>query len=453
MSNDVAPGGQNETSRRRRERSKTSPSSPVPPQTPALHTIDVNPLTPSRVPHRLGSNTSSNLTPASQSAGKPKITQANPPQPAGRNVKPDVTLRTAGRHDVPDGSLDPGKLHRLSMLHRISTSPLPPEHGHGTRKTNELAYPNEPYDLHETSAPDQPLFLSLSDALSRPYSQKYSGPHSYTPAPRYVPPFEDPSIQPQENQQESDGYVPTSPVIVPPRHRRDSDAAVWSTHNGLSVRGTYDLTSVASDLSSLLTEEHRLSDGDTSISGAAEELFKSLSIHGTASDPSGAKLRPAATNGPQGSRWNPSLVHDWNKTNVNNPDGFASEAYPATWRETFTDDMYQALLSHYDIFEMRRQEMIWELCRSEDEFVHLLHTMLKLFVRPLRTENDTRWIPGLDADIARLFDWLDDIAQLHAEVLAILEGCINNQVSNLHILHSHTIDPEEPVTYCDTDRR
>ena len=103
-------------------------------------------------------------------------------------------------------------------------------------------------------------------------------------------------------------------------------------------------------------------------------------------------------------------------------------AAPLTWRETLTEDAYQALTTHYDIFEMRRQEIIWELCRSEEEFVDLLQLILKLFIRPLRSENETRWIPGLDSDVAKLFDWLDDIAQLHAEVLSIMRGCRANQV-------------------------
>ena len=57
-----------------------------------------------------------------------------------------------------------------------------------------------------------------------------------------------------------------------------------------------------------------------------------------------------------------------------------------------------------------------------------MQTALQLSVKPLRAENSTRWIPGLNPDIAKLFDWLDDITQLHCRLLSTMQGCRVNQV-------------------------
>ena len=40
---------------------------------------------------------------------------------------------------------------------------------------------------------------------------------------------------------------------------------------------------------------------------------------------------------------------------------------------------------------------------------------------------DRTWLPGLDPSIARLFDWFDDIYQLHARVNSALQNCRSAQ--------------------------
>lgn len=123
------------------------------------------------------------------------------------------------------------------------------------------------------------------------------------------------------------------------------------------------LSSVQSDMSSLVTGEPSISDSGTSISVPVEELFKNL----------------------DSSRANQSRIPP---TSHRNNSTIAQE--PKTWRKILTDEAYAALLARYDIFEMRRQEVIWELCRSESDFVVLLQTALQLSVQPLRAENNTR---------------------------------------------------------------
>lgn len=92
---------------------------------------------------------------------------------------------------------------------------------------------------------------------------------------------------------------------------------------------------------------------------------------------------------------------------------------PKTWKSTLPVDALRSLLEKYGAIEMRRQEVIWELCNTEQEFVESLRTVLRLFVQPLRTK-DGKWIPGLPSDVTSLFDWLDDIIRLHAHISTAL---------------------------------
>lgn len=92
---------------------------------------------------------------------------------------------------------------------------------------------------------------------------------------------------------------------------------------------------------------------------------------------------------------------------------------PKTWKSTLPADALRSLLEKYGAIEMRRQEVIWELCNTEQEFVESLRTVLRLFVQPLRTK-DGKWIAGLPSDVTSLFDWLDDIIRLHAHISTAL---------------------------------
>ena len=91
------------------------------------------------------------------------------------------------------------------------------------------------------------------------------------------------------------------------------------------------LSSVQSDMSSLVTGEPSISDSGTSISTPVEELFKNL----------------------DSSRANQSRIPP---TSHRNNSTIAQE--PKTWRKILTDEAYAALLARYDVYEMRRQEVI-----------------------------------------------------------------------------------------------
>ena len=76
---------------------------------------------------------------------------------------------------------------------------------------------------------------------------------------------------------------------------------------------------------------------------------------------------------------------------------------------------------------MQRQQVIWELHSSEAEFVNRLHTTVDLFILPLRAQNSKTWILGVPPEVARLFDWLEDIVNLHTEILSILHSARDSQ--------------------------
>lgn len=86
-----------------------------------------------------------------------------------------------------------------------------------------------------------------------------------------------------------------------------------------------------------------------------------------------------------------------------------------TWKSTLPGDAHRSLTEKYGAIEMHRQEVIWELCSTEQAFVQNLRTVLRLFVQPLRNKQQ-KWIAGVPNDVAKLLDWLDDIVQHHTHV-------------------------------------
>jgi len=89
---------------------------------------------------------------------------------------------------------------------------------------------------------------------------------------------------------------------------------------------------------------------------------------------------------------------------------------PHNWRSTISPSIYNSLTRLYGEAEMQRQEAIFEICNTEALFVQRLRTVLRLFIRPLRAQDTSTWISGVPGSIARLFDWFEDIMNLHVEI-------------------------------------
>ncbi|KAJ7119637.1 hypothetical protein C8R44DRAFT_878049 [Mycena epipterygia] len=99
------------------------------------------------------------------------------------------------------------------------------------------------------------------------------------------------------------------------------------------------------------------------------------------------------------------------------PDEPAEEA----WRCTLPPVTYAAIATRYGSLEIRRQEAIHTLCVTEESFVARLLNTINLFVLPLRMHDSKSYISGVPAEIAKLFDWLEDILNLHTQLLSALQ--------------------------------
>ncbi|KAF8063386.1 hypothetical protein FPV67DRAFT_1782886 [Lyophyllum atratum] len=75
-----------------------------------------------------------------------------------------------------------------------------------------------------------------------------------------------------------------------------------------------------------------------------------------------------------------------------------------------------------DDTEMRRQDLILEIYQTEEAFVKRLQVFVELLVLPLRVQDSKSWISGVPTEIARLFDWLEDIVVLHSQILSSLQS-------------------------------
>lgn len=93
-------------------------------------------------------------------------------------------------------------------------------------------------------------------------------------------------------------------------------------------------------------------------------------------------------------------------------------------KPTVRDQQWQTLESHilgsYGEVEARRQRFVREFTESEDSFVTQLQNMIQLFVLPLRVRDTRMWVSGIPSDVTKLFDWLDDIVRVHAQLSSTL---------------------------------
>ena len=82
--------------------------------------------------------------------------------------------------------------------------------------------------------------------------------------------------------------------------------------------------------------------------------------------------------------------------------------------------------------ETQRQELIFDLYESQRDFVHRMQVFLRLFILPLRVQDSRTWISGVPSEVARLFDWLEDILVLHTQILSSLETARDAQYPVVH---------------------
>jgi hypothetical protein len=91
---------------------------------------------------------------------------------------------------------------------------------------------------------------------------------------------------------------------------------------------------------------------------------------------------------------------------------------------TVRDQQWQTFERHvldsYGEVEAQRQQFVWEFTESEASFVTQLQNMIQLFILPLRVMDTRMWVSGIPSDVTKLFDWLDDIVRVHAQLSCTL---------------------------------
>ncbi|KAI9451802.1 hypothetical protein BJY52DRAFT_1351020 [Lactarius psammicola] len=98
-----------------------------------------------------------------------------------------------------------------------------------------------------------------------------------------------------------------------------------------------------------------------------------------------------------------------------------------TWLSTISSSAYHSLLDRYGEVEIKRQQIIWDLCETERTFVRRLRTFVRLFIRPLRMKDSVTWLAGVPPEVARLFDWLEDLINIHAQISSALRAIVSEQ--------------------------
>jgi hypothetical protein len=98
-----------------------------------------------------------------------------------------------------------------------------------------------------------------------------------------------------------------------------------------------------------------------------------------------------------------------------------------TWLSTISSSAYHSLLDRYGEVEIKRQQIIWDLCETERAFVRRLRTFVRLFIRPLRMKDSVTWVAGVPPEVARLFDWLEDLINIHAQISSALRAIVSEQ--------------------------
>ncbi|EIW77982.1 hypothetical protein CONPUDRAFT_157153 [Coniophora puteana RWD-64-598 SS2] len=104
------------------------------------------------------------------------------------------------------------------------------------------------------------------------------------------------------------------------------------------------------------------------------------------------------------------------------------------------DDFRRVVVGEWGDAEAVRQEVIWELTETEVDFVNRQQNVIDMFIRPLRVQDSKKWVSGIPADITRLLDWLEDIVNLHVEIVnALLDA--RNQNQSVLLMVSHLLRP------------
>ncbi|KAI0683462.1 hypothetical protein BC835DRAFT_1395010 [Cytidiella melzeri] len=95
-----------------------------------------------------------------------------------------------------------------------------------------------------------------------------------------------------------------------------------------------------------------------------------------------------------------------------------------TWRSTVRPKVYERLLGVHGALEMERQEVVFRYYHTQRQLWQRLQSTVRIFVLPLRRQHSKNWIPGVPTRAGRLFDWLEDIVNLHHAISEALQTVV-----------------------------
>ncbi|KAK0486581.1 hypothetical protein IW261DRAFT_1456219 [Armillaria novae-zelandiae] len=173
-------------------------------------------------------------------------------------------------------------------------------------------------------------------------------------------------------------------------------------------RGTQEMLSHADSILSAMGSEIWHNDECDELSSGAEALFRTLS---------GGRPRESFVRKNQQQQLRSSVAEP-RKLRPKPANGGQSEEAVAR-QDSSECDMLHVQRGESEI---RRQDILWELRETEATFVHRLTCIVRLFVLPLRVQDSKTWISGVPSGISRLFDWLEDILNLHTQILSALQS-------------------------------
>ncbi|EIW68738.1 hypothetical protein TREMEDRAFT_63199 [Tremella mesenterica DSM 1558] len=93
-----------------------------------------------------------------------------------------------------------------------------------------------------------------------------------------------------------------------------------------------------------------------------------------------------------------------------------TEEMSSSWRESIGVEACRRA-EQMGPLEVKRQEVIWEMCETEAAFLKSVRTTLRLFATPLKTPQG-RWIDGIQQQVTELFDALEGVAHAHGILCA-----------------------------------
>lgn len=255
-------------------------------------------------------------------------------------------------------------------------------------------YENSPalhsYHSHASTPPESPVEIPPSASMTPKKNDRKR--KSYRPPPLEIRKDEhpttlrSPAIIIQETPRKDDheardslankpGTTVWTPVEEEVFHRSHWDDAILEDHGRDSTF-------------SMPTEEERATEWSEaeSLSPGARKLFEGLQTgkHQSSTHPRPEQISLQATT-QKGYGDNPgdgSLPNAVAHPNIGR--GLIFEG-AKTWKGTLSVGAFDNLLERHGMVEMKRQDIIWELCDTETSFVKSLKTILRLFVQPLRS--------------------------------------------------------------------